>query len=98
MQVEGGQDKQLNVTGKLPEARCRFTLSEDDTDGVAPAGDTTGCGNAGNTSPPVVEFGQVAIGVLVTRTVTLQNLGRCPAVFSIDYSDVEMVSRACRTH
>lgn len=100
--MEGGQDKGLPVSGKLPEARCRFvpprtpgTSSAAATatnpamgdKGSAAVGATAAAGGGG-----VVDFGRASVGVEVLRTVMLQNIGKSPAVFFIDAADLKQVS------
>lgn len=114
--VEGGQDRGLPVSGKLPEARCRFAppgmrgnmaptsvasavLSTTRGPTVAPSGGSNdrgpysggqGAGQADTSG--VLDFGQAAVGVEVTRTVTLQNLGKSQAVFFMETAALAQAS------
>lgn len=113
--MEGGQDKGLQVCGKLPEARCRFALpgtrgggggnanNNATTSAAAAAAATAGGGggsgdnkgaSAGNNAGgggSVLDFGRASVGVEVERTVTLQNIGKSPAVFFVDTVDLKLV-------
>lgn len=105
--VEGGQDKGLRVSGKLPEARCRFVVPGARGGGnnvnanatttaatVGGGGDNKGASAAANagTGSSVLDFGRASVGVEVARTVTLQNTGKSPAVFFVDTADLKLVS------
>lgn len=101
MQVEGGQDKTLSVSGNLPEARCRFaldgtrTLSSIATSKTMPlppgsnAGGETSAADGGCSG--VLDFGLASVGIKVTRTVLLHNVGKFPAVFFVDTEELRPV-------
>lgn len=97
-QVDGGQDKGLQVSGKLPEARCRFVppgaqRGAANNAGVASGGGGGGDGKGGSTmGGSVLDFGRASIGVEIVRTVMLQNTGKSPAVFFIDTAELKGVS------
>lgn len=104
-QVEGGQDKGLPVSGKLSEARCRFApLSVRGNPTTNPTSTTAGATATGAPSPAedkgtatsaginCLDFGHASVGVEITRTVMLQNIGKSPAVFFVDAADFKLVS------
>lgn len=103
-QVEGGRDKTLSVSGKLPEARCRFALDGTRTnssiatsqtmplppgDKRSNAGGETSAADGGCSD--VLDFGLASVGVEVTRTVLLHNVGKSPAVFFVDTEELRPV-------
>lgn len=101
MQVEGGRDKTLLVSGNLPEARCHFaldgtrTLSSITTSQTMPL--PPGSNRGGETSAAdggcsgVLDFGLAAVGIEVMRTVLLHNVGKSPAVFFVDTGELRPV-------
>lgn len=104
-QVDGGQDKGLQVSGQLPEARCRFVppgaqRGAANSGGVATAGAAAVAGGVGGDNRggtmggSVLDFGRASIGVEVVRTVMLQNTGKSPAVFFVDTAELKGVRRA----
>lgn len=94
--MDGGQDKGLQVSGQLPEARCRFALpgtqrGAANNSGVASGGGGDGKGSSA-TGGSVLDFGRASIGVEIVRTVMLQNTGKYPAVFFVDTAELKGVS------
>lgn len=87
-QVEGGQDKGLQVSGLLPETRCRFVPQRGAANNNG-GGDSKGGSTMGGS---VLDFGWASIGVEIVRTVMLQNTGKSPAVFFVDTAEVKGVS------
>lgn len=104
--MDGGQDKGIQVSGQLPEARCRFVLpgtqrGAANNGGVATAGAAavaSGGGGGGDSKGgstvggSVLDFGRASIGVEIVRTVMLQNTGKSPAVFFVDTTELKGVS------
>ncbi len=97
LQVEGGQDKGLQVSGKLPETRCRFVPSGprgNNANNAATGGVGAGDGKGGgsNAAGSVLDFGRASVGVEIVRTVMLQNTGKSAAVFFVDTAELKVVS------
>lgn len=88
--MDGGQDKGLQVSGQLPEARCRFVPPGTQRSAANNGG---GDGKGGSTmGGSVLDFGRASIGVEIVRTVMLQNTGKSPAVFFVDTAELKGVS------
>ena len=97
----------LQVSGQLPEARCRFVLpgaqrGAANSGGIATAGVAavaSGGGGGGDSKGgstiggSVLDFGRASIGVEIVRRVMLQNTGKSPAVFFIDTAELKGVSK-----
>lgn len=92
----------LEVSGKLHEARCRFAPPGKRGNNTT----TTTAANATASSPPplgekgtstmstagsVLDFGRASVGVEIVRMVTLQNVGKSPAVFCVDAPELKQV-------
>ena len=73
---------------------------------------TTTTANATASSPPplgekgtstmstaggVLDFGRASVGVEIVRMVTLQNVGKSPAVFCVDAPELKQVRTGART-
>ena len=104
--MEGGQDKGLQITGKLPETRCRFVPAGTRGNANHAVAGTAGGGGGGggggdskggsNAAGPVLDFGRASVGVEIVRTVMLQNTGKSSAVFFVDTSELKAVSACCK--
>eukprot|EP00903_Cladosiphon_okamuranus_P009303 g8875.t1 len=90
LKVDGGQDKELQVSGQLPETRCRFvppgTHRSTARNVVGGGVDSKGGSNVGGS---VLDFGRASIGVEIVRTVMLQNTGKSPAAFFVDTPELK---------
>lgn len=97
----------LEVSGKLSEARCRFVPpGKRGNNTTTVAANTNTNTNAAASSPPplgekgtstmstggsVLDFGRASVGVEIVRVVTLQNVGKSPAVFCVDAPELKQV-------
>lgn len=93
----------LEVSGKLHETRCRLvppgkrgntTTTNATTSAPPPVGDkgTSTMSIAGS----VLDFGRASVGVEIVRMVTLQNIGKSPAVFCVDAPELKQVRAGAR--
>ncbi|CAM9172605.1 unnamed protein product [Choristocarpus tenellus] len=76
LKVDGGQDKELLVCGHLAETRCRFIRPQ-----KGPSKNSSG---PANDKHNLVDFGQAAVGIIHTLSVSLKNVGKTKAVFFIE--------------